>query len=225
MKKMCRWILGWSAALLLCGCGQVPEETPPVVRPIKIHTIGSLEPAAVREYPGAIRARQHAEMGFEVAGRVTEFLVREGDRVEKDQVLARLDPRDYQAQLKVAEANLKKAEADYQRSVNISKQSPGAISVDKVESDQRALAVTQALLEVAAKAVADAELRAPFAGVMARKLVEDFANVQAKEPVLILQDTSTLEIQISVPNATSPRREKSESNEDIEAGSHCPCHR
>ena len=34
---------------------------------------------------------------------------------------------------------------------------------------------------------------------MARKLVEDFANVQAKQPVLILQDTSILEIEIAVP--------------------------
>lgn len=34
---------------------------------------------------------------------------------------------------------------------------------------------------------------------MARKLVEDFQNVTAKEPVLVLQDTSTLEIEINVP--------------------------
>jgi RND family efflux transporter MFP subunit len=34
---------------------------------------------------------------------------------------------------------------------------------------------------------------------MARKLVDDFANVQAKEPILILQDISTLEIEIHVP--------------------------
>jgi multidrug efflux system membrane fusion protein len=217
VKNRVRWILSWNVVLLLCGCEQVREESAEVVRPIKIHTIGSLEPAALREYPGAIRAHQHAEMGFEVPGRVTEFLVREGDRIEKDQVLARLDPRDYQAQFKVAEANLKKAEADYQRSVNISKQSPGAISVDQIESDQRAVAVTQALLEVAAKAVGDAELRAPFAGVMARKLVEDFANVNAKEAVLILQDTSALEIQISVPERDLARRAKTESGEELRA--------
>ncbi|MGI9456669.1 MAG: efflux RND transporter periplasmic adaptor subunit [Aeoliella sp.] len=218
MKRTHRWILGCSVALLSCGCEQASEKTPVVVRPIKIHTIGSLEPAALREYPGAIRARQNAEMGFEVPGRVTEFLVREGDRVEEDQVLARLDPRDYQAQFKVAEANLKKAEADYQRSVNISKQTPGAISVDQIESDERAVAVTKALLDVAAKAVGDAELRAPFAGVMARKLVEDFANVRAKEAVLILQDTSALEIQISVPERDLARRAKNESEEELREG-------
>ena len=40
---------------------------------------------------------------------------------------------------------------------------------------------------------------APFAGLMARKLVEDFQNVKAKEPVLILQDLAHLEVEISVP--------------------------
>jgi RND family efflux transporter MFP subunit len=59
--------------------------------------------------------------------------------------------------------------------------------------------VSEAQLEIKEKAVADTELVAPFAGVMARKLVEDFANVQAKEPVLILQDNSVLEIEVAVP--------------------------
>ena len=43
-------------------------------------------------------------------------------------------------------------------------------------------------------ALADTELTAPFSGVMARKLVQDFANVTAKQPVLVLTDASTLEI-------------------------------
>jgi RND family efflux transporter MFP subunit len=153
-------------------------------------------------------------MGFEVPGRVIEFLVREGDQIKKDQVLARLDPRDYQAELKVAQANLAKAQADYTRSTNIYKTDPGAISKDTIERDQRAVKVTEAQLEIAKKAVDDTELRAPFSGIMARKLVEDFANVQAKEPVLILQDDSVLEIEVAVPERDFVRREKAEESKD-----------
>jgi RND family efflux transporter MFP subunit len=183
-----------------------------------MHTIGSLEPAALREYPGTVRAFQTAEMGFEVSGRVTEFLVREGDRVEQDAVLARLDARDYEAQQKVALANLEKARADLARSENIYREDPGAISADDIERDRRAVKVTEAQLEIAQKAVADTELRAPFAGVMARKLVEDFANVQAKQPVLILQDNSILEVEIAVPERDFVRRRpEQETKADVTA--------
>ncbi|MDH3717887.1 MAG: efflux RND transporter periplasmic adaptor subunit, partial [Planctomycetota bacterium] len=193
--------------LPMAGCGEPPADTKPVIRPVKIHKIGSLQPMAIREYPGTIRAYQTAQMGFEVSGRVTEFLVREADNVKKDDVLAKLDARDYEAGLKVAEANLAKAQADLTRSMNIFKADPGAITQDKIESDKRAVAVTEAQLEVANKAVEDTRLRAPFAGIMARKLVEDFANVLAKESVLILQDNSVLEIEVAVPERDFVRRQ------------------
>jgi len=200
--------------LLLGGCSQPPPKKKPVVRPVKIHTIGSLEPAAIREYPGTVRAHQTAEMGFEVAGRITEFLVREGDNIEKNAVLARLDSRDYEASLKVAQANLDKARADLQRGQNIHKEHPGAISEDEIESSMRAVKVTEAQLEIAQKAVADTELRAPFTGMMARKLVEDFANVVAKQPVLILQDISTLEIEVAVPERDFVRQQVQDADKD-----------
>lgn len=188
-----------SIGLLLAGCGEPPAQKEPPVRPVKIHVIGSLKSTAIREYPGTIRAFQTADMGFEVSGRVTEFLVQEGDLVEKDTVLARLDSRDYDAELKVTQANLDKAQADLTRSENIYKEDPGAISEADIERDKQAVKVTQAHLEIAQKAVADTELRAPFAGVLARKLVEDFANVLAKQSILILQDNSVLEIEVAIP--------------------------
>ncbi len=208
--------VGSCIGLLLAGCGGPPVEKELPVRPVKIHTVGSLESAALREFPGTIRAYQTAEMGFEVPGRVMEFFVREGDLVEEETVLARLDARDYEQSMKVAEANMEKAEADLARSENIFKEDPGAISADDIERDKRAVKVTEAQLEIAKKAVADTELRAPFGGVMARKLVEDFANVQAKEPVLILQDNSILEIEVAVPERDLVKRQtENETREQI----------
>ncbi len=187
-------------AILGAGCS---KETPPikreVVRPVKIHRIGSLTPEAVVEYPGTIKAHQTAELGFEVPGRIIEFLVEEGDQVKKGQLLARLDPRDYEAQLRVAQANLEKAQADLQRNENIFKEDPGAISQDEIEKTRRAVKVSQAQLDIAKKALADTRLLAPFDGVVARKLVEDYANVLAKQRVLILHDLSELEIDVAVP--------------------------
>lgn len=184
---------------IVSGCDEPVVESEPIVRPIKVQTIGKADAASRREYPGSIRAFQHADMGFEVGGRIEEFYVREGDDVVQGEVLARLDARDYEADLKASQANLRKAEADLRRSLNIYKEDPGAISTETIDTHKRAVDVAKANLAVAKKAYDDTKLRAPFSGRMARKLVEDFQNVQAKEPVLVLQDTSTLEIEINVP--------------------------
>ncbi len=185
--------------LVVAACDEQVVEQEAVVRPVKVHVIGKADASARREYPGSIRAFQHADMGFEVAGRIEEFYVKEGDEVVQGEVLARLDPRDYEADLKAAQANLRKAQSDLRRSNNIYKEDPGAISRETIDTHQRAVDVSKASLAISRKAVEDTKLRAPFSGRMARKLVEDFQNVQAKEPVLILQDTSTLEIEINVP--------------------------
>ena len=205
------------AAALLAGCEEPPPERPEAVRPVKIFTVGDLERALVRDYPGTIRAAQTAEMAFEVPGRITEFLVKEGDAVEKGAILARIDPRDYVAELEKEQANLRLAQADLTRSLNIYKEDPGAISSERIDLDKRAVGVAQAGLAQAQKAVEDTELVAPFAGLMARKLVEDFQNVKAKEPVLILQDLAHLEIQVSVPERDMTRTERALSPEQITA--------
>jgi RND family efflux transporter MFP subunit len=201
----------------LSGCEEPPVAEVTVVRPVKIHTIGSLDPAAYREYPGTIRAFQHAEMGFEVSGRVTEFLVREGDWVKAEQILARLDARDYQAQLDAAEADVRKAQGDLARSRKIYKQDPGAISTDVISTDKREVDVAKARLAIASKGVEDTELRAPFDGIVARKLVEDFANVLAKKPVLIVQDKSVLEIEVNLPERDMVEGRAAETKEGVTA--------
>jgi RND family efflux transporter MFP subunit len=186
-------------SLFLVGCEEPPPQVEEVIRPVKMQTIGSLDEAAVRDYPGTIRAFQNAEVAFEVPGQIIEFFVFEGDEIVQGELLARLDPRDYEAELKAQQANVDKAKADYDRSLSIQKEDSGAISQKQIDGDLRAYEVAKANLEIAQKGVGDSGLRAPFSGRMARKLVDDFANVEAKEPILILQDTSTLEIEIHVP--------------------------
>ena len=59
--------------------------------------------------------------------------------------------------------------------------------------------MSRAELRIAQKALEDTKLRALFDGVIARKLVTDFRNVAAREPVLLLQDESLMEVVVDVP--------------------------
>jgi RND family efflux transporter MFP subunit len=59
--------------------------------------------------------------------------------------------------------------------------------------------VSRAELRISQKALEETKLRATFDGVIARKLVTDYRNVAAREPVLLLQDESVMEVIVDVP--------------------------
>jgi RND family efflux transporter MFP subunit len=180
----------------LAACGGPTAPEPPPVRPVKLLTLGE-GAAGTLEYPGQIRAAQRAEMAFEVPGRIVEFPVKEGTRVKARQILARLDPRDYENELAKARTNAAKGKADYDRYQSLFEK--GVSPQKELERYRTFYENTQATLRTATKAVEDTVLRAPFDGVMAQKLVQDFANVQAKQPVLVLEDDSSLQIDVAVP--------------------------
>lgn len=196
------------------SCSEPPPKRPPVVRPVKMLTIGDAGTGGPREYPGKITAAQHAEMAFEVPGRIIELPVDEGQKVAKGTALAKLDPRDYQADLDASNAMLRKARADLNRTERLFAQDPGAIALTQIDADRRGVEVAEAQMRQTEKAYEDTILTAPFDGVVAMKLVRDFANVQAKDPVLILQDTSLLEMVVNVPERDFVVVERTGTRED-----------
>ncbi len=185
------------ACLAALACGEEPPPAAPVVRPVKLLTIHGAGLSGSLEYPGQIAAAQHSEMAFEVPGKIINFLVSEGQLVEVGQLLARLDPRDYEAEVEKDQANLRKTKTDLDRYQIL--YDKGVNPLSDLDGAKRRYEVVVAHARVSEKALQDTYLRANFAGVIARKLVQDFSNVQAKQPVLVLQDDSTLEIKVTVP--------------------------
>ena len=195
-----------ATAWLLLGCAEEMADAPALVRPVKMIEIGTGEASGEREYPGYVRATRSAEIGFEVPGRVVRIDVNQGQRVQAGAVLAALDDRDYVAQLDIERANLRKAEADLRRSENVYAQDPGAITLERIDGDRRAVEVAQARLAQTRKAVDDTVLQAPFNGVVSRRLVEVFENVQAKQPVLIVDNLEEIEVEVNVPERDMGRQ-------------------
>lgn len=182
---------------LIAACSEEAPPREPAVRPVKILELGGAGAVRTLEYPGQVEAAQHAEMGFEVPGRIVEFPVDEGTRVSEGDVLAKLDPRDFEADLDAARAQMRQTQTEYQRQKTlVEKEVAPQQDLDRAS---RNVEVAQARLRTAEKAVEDTVLRAPFEGLVARKLVRDFRNVKAKEPVLILEGDSGMEIVANVP--------------------------
>ena len=193
-----RFFLLVAAVLMLQACGEAPEpEVAEVVRPIKMMTLRGGGDASTLEYPGTVEATRSVEMGFEVPGRIIELPINEGQEVEEGDLLAQLDPADYQAARDAAESNRRALRAEYNRAKKIFEQ--GAGSQSEVDKTLRDIRVAEEDLKKAQKALDDTTLTAPFSGQIATKIADNFQNVQAKEVILLLQDISGLEIDVTVP--------------------------
>lgn len=98
------------AALGLAGCSQEKAEVKDIIRPVKVVEIGAAQTTRQLDYSGSVRARTEMNLGFRVAGKVTERLVDIGQHVTSGDVLARIDPSDYELSVKSTAASLDAAE-------------------------------------------------------------------------------------------------------------------
>jgi RND family efflux transporter MFP subunit len=151
----------------------------------------------MRSLPGKVQATKAVEMAFEVPGRIIELPVKEGEEVKRGSLLAKLDPRDFQSSLAAAKATHEKAKADFERFQSLLEKE--AVSQSQYERTKSNFEVAESDLERAQKALEDTELSAPFDGVVMKRLVDNYTNVQAKQPVLRFQDISWVEIIVDVP--------------------------
>ena len=185
------------SSLILAACERAPVETPEVVRPVRIITISSLQGGDSVSYPGEIQGAQNVNIAFEVSGRIIEMPAQEGIEVNEGDVLARLDPADYQSSLDAAAARARASKETFDRYSEVFER--GAISVQELDTRRRQYEVDQANLASAQKALDDTVLRAPFDGRIGRTFVDNFTNVQAKQEILLLQDLSEFEVVVNVP--------------------------
>ncbi len=186
------------STLLLSACGEPSEEeTIEVIRPVKLFTVSSEDNLFTLEYPGVIAATKSVELGFEVQGKITELPIIEGQKVTEGEVLAKLDPTDYIAARDGARSNHHALNSAYQRAKKIF--DLGAGSQAEVDLTLRDVRVAREQLKSAQKALDDTVLVSPFEGEVARKMADNFQNIQAKQPILLLQDISSLEIDVTIP--------------------------
>lgn len=186
--------------VVFSGCSQEkPAEEKEISRPVKYFEINPANQGANLEYSGKITAVQDVDMSFEVSGKINIFPVKEGQRVQKDAILARLDPRDFQIALDSQKADLNAAGAEYERARGLYEND--TISKRDLDVARRNYEVAEAGVRSARKTLNDTKLVAPFSGLVAKTLVENYQNIQAKQPILILQDDSSLEMVVDIPES------------------------
>jgi RND family efflux transporter MFP subunit len=217
-----------SVALLATSCGKEEEEATvsEVVRPVKVITVVASGGGGGLQFPGKVRADKRVELAFKVVGgRLIELPIagKEGEFVKKGDLLARIDPKDFQTDLRNAEGQLKEAQAaldlaksEYARVKRIRKEDPGATSqsmVDRrretVNQAQGRIKSLKATVDYAKNQLSYTYLRAPYPGVIAQRYVDNFQEVKPKQPIARLEDISNVELLIDLPeNVMAMSREE-----------------
>jgi RND family efflux transporter MFP subunit len=220
-----KWMLYVSVCVIfaLTACKskeEVAVEEP--IRPVKTITVKVGSGAGGLKLPGKVRATQRVELAFrQVSGRLIELPIagREGENVTQGELLAKIDPTDFEVairnvegRLKEAQASLKLAEANLKRVRRIQQKDPGAVSVAEIDKNLEAsnrakgrIRSLRAELDDAQNRLGYTELKAPFDGIIARRFVDNYQRIQAGEPIVSLQDISNVELLLDVPESAMAR--------------------
>ena len=191
---------GLFIVFMLGGCTEeAPTQTEPVARPVKTMVIAGVDAAGARSFPARIAAAQRADLAFRVPGTVKELPVKEGDRLKEGGLVARLDPTDYQIVVDDRQATFDKTDKNYERGKELV--GSGAISRSDFDRLEAEFKNAQAALSAATQDLAYTELKAPFEGIIATRLVDQFEEVQAKQAIAVLQNIEMLEVKFDVPES------------------------
>ena len=185
----------------------------------EVHTIKPRGLVDTVRFTGTTQPVDQTIVKARVAGRLAEVLVREGDKVTKGQLLARFETIELQAKVKERESAVAAARAELRWAAqdssnketlsnrNIVSQSTADQARSTAENRTSMVAVSEAQLEVARKNLADAEVRAPFAGVVGERLANQGESLPIDGRIVALLDTSHVEIAAQMPAADVVRLE------------------
>ena len=197
-------ILTGISLILLSSCTQRTQEAKGY-QTVKIDTIVSADKQTFLQFPGKVKAAQDISLAFRVSGTISKIHVKDGTRVQEGQLLAELDPTDYQVQLDATEAEYQQIKAEAERVM--------ALYKDNGTTPNANDKAVYGLKQITAKykhhkdQLAYTRLYAPFNGYVQKRLFEAHETIGAGMPVLSMISSGTPEVEINLPAAEYIRRD------------------
>ena len=210
-------IVGWRASQ---AGKQEPKKDPSKVvlefTPADVATVEMKSLVNTIQFAGSLSPVMQTTVKSKVPGDVMRVAVREGQTVSQGQVLAQIDTADLQAKLDAQAAALAEARAklDIARKNRENNQQllrqkfisqnayDTTVSVyDAADANMRSM---EAQLRLAQKAIADANITAPFNGIVAKKIVNPGEKVGIDSPLFALVDLGNMEIEAPAPASEIP---------------------
>jgi RND family efflux transporter MFP subunit len=188
-----------SLAATAAGCKrQLPPPPPPKTQQVEVSLPVTREVVDYEDFTGRTESLRSVLVRPRVTGYLDRFHFKEGARVKAGDVMFEIDPRPYQAQLDaaraqvaVAEANLKIANAVYARARQAASSGMGTVSALEIEQDRAQQEQAQANLKLAKANLETAQLnfewtkvRAPISGRTGRNYIDPGNLAKADDTIL-----------------------------------------
>lgn len=183
-------------AAALCGCGgsKVDTMAPPAVQ---LYTVETAATGVCHQYPGKVKAAEEVNMAFKVSGTLMAIHVDAGTYVHAGQLIAEIDPRDYQLQVDAAEAEYQQIAADAQRVIALYGDSVAtAADYDRARYGLQQITAKR---DNARNQLADTKIYAPFDGIVQDRFFDPPTVIGAGMPVLSIVSQGKQEIEINIP--------------------------
>lgn len=220
--------------LALGGCGKKHDEggrkdavAPQVVKGVLLETVATASMQESLEVVGTVRARTSALVSTRIAGIISVLKVREGDRVQKGQLLAKLDAHENQATAAVAVAGIEEALRGLDETLSRKKLTDATFERYQQLFNEQAITrqefdVKQTEKELAAQGVARAEARlnqaregsraaqtmadytkiiAPIAGIITSKTADLGTTVFPGQPLMTIEDEGSYQLDLAIPES------------------------
>ncbi len=188
-------LLSPAFAMLLAGCREEAEVKAPLPRPVRTVTVGKSDVGEAVVLTGDIRAENEVALAFRIGGRILQRFAGVGDRVEPNQVLAKLDPvdelnalRSARAAVSAAEGQLVEARNTFDRQSHLMER--GFTTRALFDQAQQGLRTAQARLDDARAQLDVAEDRVSFTEI--RSNVTGAITARAAEAGEVVQPGQTI---------------------------------
>src|SRR4249919_604165 len=173
------------------------EDKGPDAIPVEVMAAAKRPIAASYTGTAPLEARGESQVVAKTSGVALQVLVEEGQVVHAGQVLVRLDAARAELQAAQSAAQMRKLEANYQRSVTLADQKlMSANDIDQIKYD---LENARAANRLANLEVSYANVVAPISGVIAERKIKTGNFVQINTPIFRIVDNSRLEATLNVP--------------------------
>ncbi len=218
-KRMSEILAMIVCALFLTGCDS-SQQNPDVekrLRPLKVVTVKQEQSFRQLTFPARLQPVERAKLAFRVPGTVIEIPVIEGQKIKEGDLIARMDPHDFNVMVREWEARyqeattvLEQAKSEHRRVVLASENDAIAVvDLDRastgVERAKAGVKVASQRLRSARDALAYSQLTAPFDGVVARIKLEPFEQAMPGISVVTLYGEQGYEVTFDAPDTLAEK--------------------
>lgn len=189
-------------AILLPGCGEHEDSPTAPALPsatVRVQKVEAKKHITTEETVGTVRAKLRARIEAKIAGRIAQMHVVPGQAVKKGELLARLDAQEIRSKLDQALAVHQQAEGDLNRFTTLLEQS--AATQAEFDAVQARARVAEAAVKEAQAMLGNADLAAPFDGVVTRKLADVGEMATPGRPLIDMEDPAHLRLEADIPEA------------------------